>query len=106
MTHIPYDDDKYEVVDLTTDESAGTFAKLSDARGFIRLAKLSAYQIWRGYVSKGIYGEDREFVAEHRIECCDPYDGDDDRVRRALGEFIPSDLEDTESLDVSQFMQR
>lgn len=61
----------YEVIDLTTDESHGEYPTLEQARGCVRFDKLRAYSIWHGNV---------------RVECCDPYDGDDYRVKQALGE--------------------
>lgn len=64
-------DRAYEVIDLRTDESHGTFETLEEARGCVRFDKLRAYAIWRYNV---------------RVECCDPYEGDDDRVKQALGE--------------------
>lgn len=64
------DDTLFEVIDLATDESHGEFVSLTAARGCVRFDRLRAYAIWHNNV---------------RVECCDPYDGDDDRVKQALG---------------------
>jgi hypothetical protein len=61
----------YEVINLDTDESHGVYETLGEARGCVQFDRLRAYSIWRGDI---------------RIECCDPYEGDDARVRQALGE--------------------
>jgi hypothetical protein len=61
----------YEVINLDTDESHGEFPSLEQARGCVKFDKLRAYAIWNNNV---------------RVECCEPYDGDDDRVKQALGE--------------------
>ena len=63
----------YEVINLETGESHGTYETLERARGCVAFDGLTAYQIWRGDI---------------RIEECDPYLGDDDRVRQALGERL------------------
>jgi hypothetical protein len=81
----------YEVIDLDTEESHGIYDTLSEARGCVQFDRLRAYAIWRGYHTRGIYGEDPEWVTEVRVECCDPYDGDDDRAKQGLGE--PNDSE-------------
>jgi hypothetical protein len=60
----------YEVINLDTDKSHGTYPTLCQARGCVRFDKLRAWSIWNGDV---------------RIECCEPYDGDDDRARQGLG---------------------
>ena len=65
----------YEVINLDTDESHGEYETLSEARGCVEFDRLRAYSIWHGNV---------------RVENCEPYDGDDDRARQALGqEFGP-----------------
>ena len=69
----------YEVIDLTTDEQHGSYATLDEARAAVRYDRLKAYAIWRDNV---------------RVECCDPYDGDDDRVKQAMGEPNASESED------------
>ena len=61
----------YEVINLETGESHGEYETLERARGRVAFDKLSAYEIWRG---------------DTRVEECDPYLGDDDRVRQAMGE--------------------
>ena len=66
----------YEVIDLETGDSHGLYDCLGEARGCVRYDRLTAYQIWRGNV---------------RVEECDPYLGDDDWVREALGEANPED---------------
>lgn len=66
----------YEVFDLTTDEAYGSYRTLNEARAAIRHDRLKAYAIWRDNV---------------RVECCDPYEGDDDRVKIALGQSCASD---------------
>jgi hypothetical protein len=63
-------DEKYTVTDLDTDELHGEFDTLAEARGCVRYDKLAAYSIWRGGV---------------RVECCEPYYGDDDRAKQGLG---------------------
>ena len=71
-------DTPYEVFDLATDESHGTFETLERARGCVRFDKLRTYSIWKGNV---------------RVECCDPYDGDDDRAKQGMGEPNASEAE-------------
>jgi hypothetical protein len=60
----------YTVINLDTDESHGDFETLSEARGCVRYDRLRAYAIWHKNV---------------RVECCEPYDGDDDRAKQGLG---------------------
>lgn len=74
----------YEVFDMNTDESQGEFATLDEARGCVRYNHLKAYSIWRGNV---------------RVEHCDPYEGDDDRVKQALGLPNFSEAEDPDPLN-------
>ena len=62
----------FEVINLHTGESHGEYETLEQARGCVAFDRLDAYQIWR---------EDGA-----RIESCEPYEGNDDRVRQALGE--------------------
>ena len=64
----------YELIDLETDEPMGEFETVPDARREIRRSDLTRYDIYRN--------DDRGSV---RVEMCDPYDGDDDRVKQALG---------------------
>lgn len=68
----------YEVFDLNSDndESHGSYRTLDEARAAVRYDRLKAYSIWRDNV---------------RVEHCEPYDGDDDRVKQALG--LPNDSE-------------
>jgi hypothetical protein len=61
---------EYVVIDLDTDESQGGFETLGEARGCVLYNRLRAYSIWHNDV---------------RVECCDPYEGDDDRIKQALG---------------------
>jgi hypothetical protein len=61
----------FEVIDLNTDESHGKFETLERARGCVRFDRLRAYAIWYDNV---------------RVECCDPYEGDDDRAKQGMGE--------------------
>lgn len=61
---------EYELINLDTDESHGMYATLQEARGAIRYDKLRAYSIWYNDV---------------RVECCEPYEGDDDRAKQGLG---------------------
>lgn len=70
---------KFEVFNLDTDESHGCYPTLEQARGCVLFDKLRAYSIWRD--------------DSIRVECCEPYDGDDDRVRQGLGQFNHSELE-------------
>jgi hypothetical protein len=69
----------YEVIDLDTDEQHGSYATLDEARAAVRYDRLKAYAIWRDNV---------------RVECCEPYEGDDDRVKQALGLPNESEIED------------
>ena len=66
----------YEVFDLDSDEQHGSYATLDEARAAVRYDRLKAYSIWRDNV---------------RVENCDPYDGDDDRVKIGLGQKCASD---------------
>ena len=69
----------YEVFDLsdpTTDDQHGSYRTLDEARAAVRYDRLRAYSIWRDNV---------------RVENCDPYDGDDDRVKIGLGQKCASD---------------
>lgn len=61
----------YQVIDLDKDESHGEFESLAEARGCVAYDRLRAYAIW----SNGV-----------RVECCEPYDGDDARARQGLGQ--------------------
>jgi len=61
---------EYEVISLDTNESQGSFETLTEARGCVRYNRLRSYSIWRNDI---------------RVESCDPYDGDDDRIKQALG---------------------
>lgn len=71
----------FEVIDLNTDESHGKYATLEQARGCVEFDRLRAYSIWNNATST-------------RVEQCDPYEGDDDRVKQALGEPNASESED------------
>ncbi len=66
----------FEVIDLDTDEPCGEFCTLADARKYLRsqwkLGKLSAYAIWNT-------------DTQQRLEHCEPYRGDDDRIKQSLG---------------------
>lgn len=73
---------KYELIDLDTDEPMGEFETVPEARKEIRRSKLRAYAIYRI--------DDRGSV---RVEQCDPYEGDDDRVKQALGQSNESEYE-------------
>ena len=66
----------YEVFDLSTDEQHGSYRTLDEARAAVRYDRLTSYSIWRDNV---------------RVENCDPYDGDDDRVKIGLGQKCASD---------------
>ena len=70
----------YEVIDLDTEETQGTYETLDEARGAVRFNRLRAYSIWQN-----------ENV---RVEHCDPYDGDDDRIKQALGLPNASEADD------------
>jgi DNA methylase len=61
----------YEVINLKTDESHGEYDSLDQARGCVAFDRLTHYSIWHDSV---------------RVEFCDPYEGDDARVRQGLGE--------------------
>lgn len=76
---------KYEVTNLDTFEQEGIFASLYDARRVAR--KLPSYEIWKGDMDL-----DGEFVGERRMEHCEHYHGDDDRVKQAIGQWSPSEL--------------
>lgn len=62
--------DRYEVIDLNTDESHGEFDSLAEARGCVAYDRLTNYSIWCGNI---------------RVEHCDPPDTDDDRVLQSTG---------------------
>lgn len=64
----------YKVVDLETDESHGRYESLDEARGCVLFDRLERWAIWHDRLG--------------RVEWCDPYDGDDDRVRQALGDAV------------------
>lgn len=70
--------DFYEVFDLNADNEGqhGSYRTLDEARAAVRYDRLTAYSIWRDNV---------------RVENCDPYEGDDDRVKLALGQRCASD---------------
>ena len=51
----------YQVIDLNTDESHGTYPTLEQARGCVAFDRLTAYSIWKDNV---------------RVECCDPYESE------------------------------
>jgi hypothetical protein len=74
----------YEVINLDTDESHGIYETLDMARGCIEYDRLQAYQIWQGPISYDDEGL-AYLQGEVRVENCEPYDGDDDRARQALG---------------------
>lgn len=61
----------FEVINLSTDESHGEYETLEQARGCVRFDRLRAYSIWSNNI---------------RVECCEPYDGSDDRAKQGLGE--------------------
>lgn len=65
----------FEVVNLDTDESHGIYETLAEARGAVRYDRLRAFEIRRLV--------DGDFAA--RMDHCEPYDGDDDRVKQGLG---------------------
>lgn len=69
----------YEVINLETDTSHGIYDSLELARGCVEFDRLSTYSIWRGPIVDG------ELDRRDLIESRDPYDGDDDRARQALG---------------------
>ena len=66
----------YEVFDLNTDEQHGSYATLDEARAAVRYDRLRAYSIWRENV---------------RVEHCEPYEGNDDRVKIGLGQKCASE---------------
>lgn len=61
----------YEVINLETEESHGEFDTIAEARGCVRYDKLTAYSIWN--------------EGRVRVECCEPYGGNDDRAKQGLG---------------------
>jgi len=65
MTH------PYEVINLMTDESHGTYATLDEARGCVAYDRLRAYSIWC-----------RDTIC---VERCEPYRGTDDRALQGMG---------------------
>lgn len=75
----------YEVFNPTTDRSYGLFPTLREARSAVRRARLEAYSI---FDTDGI-----------RVEHCEPYTGDDDRVKQAMG--LPNASEQEEWIDCS-----
>ena len=68
----------YDVINLDTDDCEGTFEDLAQAR--LHARQLRAYEIWSVIRRCGSW----EMV--RRVEFCDPYDGDDARIRQACGE--------------------
>ncbi len=82
----------YEVINLDTDQSHGVCATLNAARWIVREHELRAYEIWRGHYERGTLGIGDEFITEDRVECCEPYDGDDDRVKQGLGQWNASEI--------------
>jgi hypothetical protein len=64
----------YEVIDLDTDESRGTYQTLSEARYCVRSARIAAYEIWRVYFDEA----QDEPTRSHRVEHCQA--GDDERM--------------------------
>lgn len=85
----------YQVINLDTDESHGVYDTLSEARGCVRFDRLRAYSIWQGQHEVNEDG-DCDFNSTVRVECCEPYDGDDDRAAQGTGEWI--DRTDSPSL--------
>jgi hypothetical protein len=84
----------FEVIDLETEESQGFFETLDEARGCVRFNRLRAYSIWRE--------DDLDTVGHSvRVEHCDPYTGDDDRVKQALGQPNESEAEPSDMADRS-----
>jgi hypothetical protein len=73
----------YEVIDLETDDAHGSYRTLDEARRAVSYDRLEKWAIWRDNV---------------RVECCDPYDGDDDRMKQAMGEPNASEY-DTQGHD-------
>jgi hypothetical protein len=80
----------YEVINLDTEESHGVFETLGEARGCVQFDRLRAYSIWQGdwdHTARMVPGQPApEFFGNLRVESCEPYDGDDDRVKQALGQ--------------------
>lgn len=64
------------LIDLLTDEPHGDYDSREEARSAVRYDRLTAYAIWK----RGENG-----AGDVRVECCEPYQGDDDRVKEALG---------------------
>ena len=91
---VVHPDDKFEVYNLETDESHGTFPTYEQAMGAVRYDKLTQYQIWQGYVSDG------EFISCVRVVSQETYDDIvDPRVREGLGlPALPSDMPDSPSV--------
>lgn len=44
------DNNMFELIDLNTDETHGSFETLMEARGAVRFDRLTAYEIWRNDV--------------------------------------------------------
>lgn len=86
----------YEVINLDTDESHGVYETLEEARGCVAFDKLRAYSIWRGewdHTARMTPGQPApEFFGQVRVECCEPYDGDDDRAKQGLGQWNASEI--------------
>jgi hypothetical protein len=70
----------YEVENLKTGECRVSFT-LKDAREIAR--GKTHYAIWEGELDEL---DDGGFYGNRRVELCDPYEGDDDRVKQALGQ--------------------
>jgi len=68
------DDLRYHIISLDPDddvEDHGVYETLAEARGCVAYDHLRAYAIWHSGV---------------RVECCESYDGDDERARQGLGQ--------------------
>jgi hypothetical protein len=75
---------KFEVINLATDESHGTFDTIAEARGCVAYDRLKAYEIWQ-------VDSEGDHIA--RMEVCEPYNGNDDRARQGLGLWNASEME-------------
>jgi hypothetical protein len=87
--------DQYQVIDRSDDTDHGVYVTLAEARGCVKFDRLTAYAIWRGY-----HAADDDFVPVERVECCEPYEGGDDRAAQGLGQFNLSEVEYGPSYDM------
>lgn len=88
-------DPAFLLIDLSDDEPVGIYATLTEARRNAK--KTPRYSIWAGRWDGESALDDQKRVAH-----CDPYDGDDDRVKQGLGMLNASEAAEDYQIDASQ----